>query len=61
MLVIPASLRYIERLWGTIETIKFMVVSIVVSNVIALAFNWIEFIATKNADLFLYVHSFDHS
>jgi len=54
LLVIPASLRYIERLWGTIETIKFMVVSIVVSNVIALAFNWIEFIATKNADLFLY-------
>jgi len=29
-------------------------VSIVVSNIIAFAFNWIEFIATRNADLFLY-------
>jgi len=54
LIVIPASLRYLERLWGTIETIKFMVVSIVVSNVIAFAFNWIEFAATRNADLFLY-------
>jgi len=54
LIVIPASLRYLERLWGTIETIKFMVVSIVVSNIIAFAFNWIEFMATRNADLFLY-------
>jgi hypothetical protein len=43
----------LERLWGTIETIKFMLASIVVSNVIAFAFNWIEFAATRNADLFL--------
>lgn len=54
LLVIPASLRYLERLWGTIETVKFIVVTIVVSNIIAFAFNWIEFIATRNADLFLY-------
>lgn len=38
-----------------------MVVSIVVSNIIAFAFNWIEFIATKNADLFLYVYYLHHS
>jgi len=54
LIVIPASLRYLERLWGTIETIKFIVVSIVVSNVIVFAVNWIEYIMTKNADLFLY-------
>jgi len=54
LIVIPASLRYLERLWGTIETLKYIVVTVVVSNFIAFAFNWIEFLATKNADLFLY-------
>lgn len=54
LLVVPASLRYMERLWGAIETAKFIVVNIAVSNVIAFAFNWIEFAVTRNADLFLY-------
>ncbi|RDB28848.1 hypothetical protein Hypma_015796 [Hypsizygus marmoreus] len=54
MIFVPASLKYLERLWGSIETLKFIVVSVGVSNIIAFAFNWIEFIATKNADLFLY-------
>jgi len=54
LLMVPASLRYLERLWGTMETLKFIVVSIVASNVIAFVFNWIEFIVTRNADLFLY-------
>lgn len=36
------------------ETIKFILVSIVASNIIAFGFNWIEFIATGNAELFLY-------
>lgn len=53
LLVIPPSLRYLERLWGSIETIKFLVATIVVSDIIAFAFNWIEFIGTKNADIFL--------
>lgn len=53
MAVIPASLRYFERLWGTVETLKFIVVCVTVPNIIAFAFNWIEFVATKNADLFL--------
>ncbi|KAG9314051.1 eukaryotic integral membrane protein-domain-containing protein [Chiua virens] len=52
--VIPASLRYFERLWGTVETLKFIVVCVTVPNIIAFAFNWIEFAATRNADLFLY-------
>lgn len=53
MAVIPASLRYFERLWGTLETLKFIVVCVTIPNVIAFAFNWIEFVVTKNADLFL--------
>jgi hypothetical protein len=53
MAVIPASLRYFERLWGTVETLKFIVVCVTLPNLIAFAFNWIEFIATRNADMFL--------
>ena len=53
LLFVPPSLKYLERLWGSIETIKFILVSVGFSNLIAFAFNWIEFIATKNADLFL--------
>jgi hypothetical protein len=54
MTVIPASLRYFERLWGTVETLKFIVVCVTAPNLIAFAFNWIEFVATRDADLFLY-------
>ncbi|KAG5651420.1 hypothetical protein H0H81_008704 [Sphagnurus paluster] len=54
MIFVPASLKYLERLWGSIETLKFIIVSIGFSNIIAFGFNWIEFVATKNADLFLY-------
>lgn len=54
MVFVPAALKYLERLWGTVETIKFILVSIVASNIIAFGFNWIEFIATGNAELFLY-------
>lgn len=54
MIFVPASLKYLERLWGAIETAKFIVVSIVASNIIAFGLNWIEFIGTKNAELFLY-------
>nr|BAH22604.1 hypothetical protein UPA2 [Pholiota nameko] len=54
LIFVPASLKYLERLWGSVETLKFIVVSIVASNIIALGFNWIEYIATRNADLFLF-------
>ncbi|KAF8140598.1 hypothetical protein EV363DRAFT_1312870 [Boletus edulis] len=43
--VIPASL---------LETLKFIVACVTVPNLIAFTFNWIEFVATRNADLFLY-------
>ncbi|PPQ99562.1 hypothetical protein CVT24_005350 [Panaeolus cyanescens] len=54
LIFVPAALKYLERLWGSLETIKFIVVSIVASNIIAFGFNWIEWAATRNADLFLY-------
>ncbi|KAF9654216.1 DUF1751-domain-containing protein [Thelephora ganbajun] len=43
ILFIPPSLRYFERLWGTIETIKFIAVTIVISNIIAFGLSWIEY------------------
>ncbi|XP_006454080.1 hypothetical protein AGABI2DRAFT_189397 [Agaricus bisporus var. bisporus H97] len=54
MIFVPASLKYLERLWGAVETIKFIVVTIVASNIIAFGLNWIEFMATGWSDQFLY-------
>ncbi|KAL4063658.1 eukaryotic integral membrane protein-domain-containing protein [Scleroderma yunnanense] len=54
LIVIPPSLRYFERLWGTIETLKFILICVTFPNLISFAFNWIEFMATKDAELFLY-------
>jgi len=54
MVFVPAALKYLERLWGAVETMKFILVSIVISNIIAFGLNWIEFLATGNADFFLY-------
>ncbi|PFH49701.1 hypothetical protein AMATHDRAFT_62718 [Amanita thiersii Skay4041] len=54
LIFVPASLKYLERLWGSLEILKFIVVSIGVSNIIAFGFNWIEFVVTSNADVFLY-------
>ena len=53
LIMVPAGLRYLERLWGGIETIKFIVVVVTFSNLIAFCLNWIEFAVLKNADLFL--------
>ncbi|VDB86584.1 unnamed protein product [Peniophora sp. CBMAI 1063] len=54
LLFVPPSLRYLERLWGAAETLKFIAFTVTISNIIAFALNWIEFIGTRNADLFLY-------
>ena len=48
ILVIPPSLRYFERLWGTAETIKFIAVTIVASNIIAFGLSWIEYFVFQN-------------
>ncbi|KZT43744.1 DUF1751-domain-containing protein [Sistotremastrum suecicum HHB10207 ss-3] len=54
LIFMPASLRYLERLWGTTETIKFIVINIVVGNVISFVLSWIEFVAFGYAETFLY-------
>ncbi|KAJ7631144.1 putative PDUPA2 [Roridomyces roridus] len=54
LIFVPASLRYLERVWGSIETLKFIAVSVGFSNIIAFGFNWLEFMATRDADTFLY-------
>jgi hypothetical protein len=48
ILFIPPSLRYFERLWGTVETIKFIAVTIVASNIIAFGLSWIEYFVFQN-------------
>lgn len=47
-------MRYLERLWGAVETAKFIVVTIVVSNIIAVVVNWLEYVLFANL-VFLYV------
>ncbi|KAH9065791.1 DUF1751-domain-containing protein [Lactarius vividus] len=54
LVVIPPSLRYLERLWGGVETIKFIAAVVTFSNIIAFCVNWIEFALLRNAGLFLY-------
>ncbi|KAF8632980.1 hypothetical protein AX15_001577 [Amanita polypyramis BW_CC] len=54
LIFVPASLKYLERLWGGVELVKFILVSVGLSNVIAFGFNWIEYFGTSNAELFLY-------
>lgn len=53
LVFVPPSLKYLERLWGSIETLKFIAISVGFSNIIAFAFNWIEFVFTKDTELFL--------
>ncbi|TRM66103.1 eukaryotic integral membrane protein [Schizophyllum amplum] len=54
LVFVPASLKYLESLWGSIEIIKFIVVSVGFSNVIAFGLNWIEYIVLGDAELLLY-------
>ncbi|KAB5591346.1 Transmembrane protein [Ceratobasidium theobromae] len=54
LLIVPPSLRYLERLWGSIETAKFIFVTVVVSNVIAVGLSWIEYMVIGKAELFLF-------
>jgi len=54
LVFVPPSLKYLERLWGSIETLKFIAISVGFSNIIAFAFNWIEFVFTRDTELFLY-------
>ncbi|RXW24039.1 hypothetical protein EST38_g1847 [Candolleomyces aberdarensis] len=54
LIFVPASLKYLERVWGSIELLKFIVVTIVVSNIIAFGLNWIEYFVIGKPELFLF-------
>ncbi|KAI5116331.1 hypothetical protein M0805_003544 [Coniferiporia weirii] len=54
LIFVPVSLRYLERLWGSLETLKFILVTTAIPNLMSLVVNWVEFLVFRNADLFLY-------
>ncbi|KAF9270599.1 DUF1751-domain-containing protein [Marasmius fiardii PR-910] len=58
LITIPPSLRYLERLWGSLEVLKFIIVTVAASNVIVFGFSWLEYLATNNSD---YLYSMPYS
>ncbi|EJD03577.1 DUF1751-domain-containing protein [Fomitiporia mediterranea MF3/22] len=54
LIFVPVSLRYLERLWGSLETFIFIAIVTTLPNVVSFVINWAEFLITRNADLFLY-------
>ncbi|TKA52396.1 hypothetical protein B0A53_05103 [Rhodotorula sp. CCFEE 5036] len=57
-LTLPLAARYLERVWGAAELVKFVVAVVVVSNVIAVAVNIIEATVLRDKALFLYGMSY---
>jgi membrane associated rhomboid family serine protease len=54
MLSLPLAGRYLERVWGQAEFLKFVVVVLVASNAIAVLVNYIEsIILPGGAETFL--------
>ena len=45
VVILPICLRYVERLWGAVETTKFVLITVGVSNVIAVFINIVEHVA----------------
>ncbi|GAA5829920.1 hypothetical protein JCM11251_007932 [Rhodosporidiobolus azoricus] len=54
LLTLPLAARYLERVWGATELLKFVAVVVVVSNVIACIVNTLESFVLGDAALFLY-------
>ncbi|KWU43266.1 DUF1751-domain-containing protein, partial [Rhodotorula sp. JG-1b] len=57
-LTLPLAARYLERVWGAAELVKFVVAVVVASNVIAVAVNIIEATVLRDKALFLYGMSY---
>ncbi|KAF8516113.1 DUF1751-domain-containing protein [Hysterangium stoloniferum] len=53
LISVPVSLRYLERLWGTLETFKFIGIVLIVSNIVTLVVSWIEYFVL-GMELFIY-------
>ncbi|BGP55050.1 hypothetical protein JCM8202_000432 [Rhodotorula sphaerocarpa] len=58
ILTLPLAARYLERVWGPVELLKFVGVTVVASNVIAVAVNVIEATALGQSALFLHGMSY---
>lgn len=54
LVTIPLACRYLERLWGIRELVRFTCVVIVASNVIAFGFAWLLYIVL-GSDAVVYV------
>lgn len=54
-MTLPLAARYLERVWGAAELVKFVVAVVVASNVIAVAVNIIEATVLRDKALFLCV------
>ncbi|GAA5916661.1 hypothetical protein JCM6882_001574 [Rhodosporidiobolus microsporus] len=54
LLTLPLAARYLERVWGAQELLKFVAVVVFVSNVIACIVNTLEATILGDAALFLY-------
>lgn len=54
-LTLPLAARYLERVWGAVEVLKFVVVTVVASNVITVIVSIVESIVLGNSELFLSV------
>jgi hypothetical protein len=61
LLTLPLAGRYLERVWGAQELLKFVLVVVVVSNVIACIVNTVEGVVLGNTELFLFVFSLSFS
>ncbi|KAF8581669.1 DUF1751-domain-containing protein [Ramaria rubella] len=53
LVCLPISLRYLERLWGTLETFKFIGIILVVSNIVTFIVSWIEYVVL-GSEFFVY-------
>jgi hypothetical protein len=53
LISVPLCARYLERVWGAKELLKFCGVVIVASNLIAVGLSWILAFVLGKTDLFL--------
>ncbi|KAK4047926.1 hypothetical protein OIV83_005110 [Microbotryomycetes sp. JL201] len=58
LLTLPLAGRYLERVWGQLEFLKFVAVVVVASNIVACVVSYIEAVVLGNPALFLYGMSY---
>ncbi|SCZ98984.1 BZ3500_MvSof-1268-A1-R1_Chr7-1g09341 [Microbotryum saponariae] len=58
LFTLPLAARYLERVWGQVELLKFVFVVVVASNIIAVVVNVLESVVLGNKELFLYGMSY---